>query len=139
MVTETITVRETLSSEIYSVNQTEHKLMYQATQLLLDYIHHTQKRDLSHIEDAVQYAAIDYMKMDFMLRETFELTESIRLKSKRNATLFDGRNENTNGARRLKQWIDRPLISKEQIEARLDIVDEFSAHFIERDTFKNIS
>ena len=45
MVTETITVRETLSSEIYSVNQTEHKLMYQATQLLLDYIHHTQKRD----------------------------------------------------------------------------------------------
>ena len=42
MVTETITVRETLSSEIYSVNQTEHKLMYQATQLLLDYIHHTQ-------------------------------------------------------------------------------------------------
>jgi DNA mismatch repair ATPase MutS len=25
------------------------------------------------------------------------------------------------GARRLKQWIDRPLISKEQIEARLDI------------------
>ncbi len=44
--------------------------MYQATQLLLDYIHHTQKRDLSHIEDVVQYAAIDYMKMDFMLRET---------------------------------------------------------------------
>lgn len=42
MVTETITVRETLSSEIYNVNQTEHKLMYQATQLLLDYIHHTQ-------------------------------------------------------------------------------------------------
>lgn len=52
------------------MNQTEHKLMYQATQLLLDYIHHTQKRDLSHIEDVVQYAAIDYMKMDFMLRET---------------------------------------------------------------------
>ncbi|NGP90581.1 DNA mismatch repair protein MutS, partial [Staphylococcus aureus] len=28
------------------------------------------------------------------------------------------------------------LISKEQIEARLDIVDEFSAHFIERDTLR---
>ena len=40
------------------------------------------------------------------------------------------------GARRLKQWIDRPLITKEQIEARLDIVDEFSAHFIERDTLR---
>lgn len=50
--------------------------------------------------------------------------------------MANGRNENTNGARRLKQWIDRPLISKEQIEARLDIVDEFSAHFIERDTLR---
>lgn len=103
MVTETITVRETLSSEIYSVNQTEHKLMYQATQLLLDYIHHTQKRDLSHIEDVVQYAAIDYMKMDFYAKRNLELTESIRLKSKKgNATLANGRNENTNGSTPLK-------------------------------------
>lgn len=31
MVTETVTVREMLSSEICSVNQTEHELMYQAT------------------------------------------------------------------------------------------------------------
>lgn len=53
------------------MNQTEHKLMYQAAQLLLDYIHHTQKRDLSHIEDVVQYAAIGlYEKWIFMLRET---------------------------------------------------------------------
>ncbi|SRF71194.1 DNA mismatch repair protein MutS [Staphylococcus aureus] len=137
MVTETITVRETLSSEIYSVNQTEHKLMYQATQLLLDYIHHTQKRDLSHIEDVVQYAAIDYMKMDFYAKRNLELTESIRLKSKKGTLLWlMDETKTPMGARRLKQWIDRPLISKEQIEARLDIVDEFSAHFIERDTLR---
>ena len=84
------------------MNQTEHKLMYQATQLLLDYIHHTQKRDLSHIEDVVQYAAIDYMKMDFYAKRNLELTESIRLKSKRNATLANGRNENTNGSTPIK-------------------------------------
>lgn len=137
MVTETITVRETLSSEIYSVNQTEHKLMYQATQLLLDYIHHTQKRDLSHIEDVVQYAAIDYMKMDFYAKRNLELTESIRLKSKKGTLLWlMDETKTPMGARRLKQWIDRPLISKEQIEARLDIVDEFSAHFIKRDTLR---
>ncbi|SGT34912.1 DNA mismatch repair protein MutS [Staphylococcus aureus] len=137
MVTETITVRETLSPEIYSVNQTEHKLMYQATQLLLDYIHHTQKRDLSHIEDVVQYAAIDYMKMDFYAKRNLELTESIRLKSKKGTLLWlMDETKTPMGARRLKQWIDRPLISKEQIEARLDIVDEFSAHFIERDTLR---
>ena len=41
------------------------------------------------------------------------------------------------GARRLKQWIDRPLIYKQQIEERLNIVDEFINHFIERDTLRN--
>lgn len=40
------------------------------------------------------------------------------------------------GARRLKQWIDRPLINKERIEERLSIVESFMNHFIERDTFR---
>lgn len=138
MVTETITIRDTLSTEIYSVNQSEHQLMYQATQLLLDYIHHTQKRDLSHIEDVVQYAAIDYMKMDFYAKRNLELTESIRLKSKKGTLLWlMDETKTPMGARRLKQWIDRPLINKQQIESRLDIVDEFSKHFIERDTLRN--
>ncbi|MGZ1658213.1 DNA mismatch repair protein MutS [Staphylococcus argenteus] len=138
MVTETITIRDTLSTEIYSVNQSEHQLMYQATQLLLDYIHHTQKRDLSHIEDVVQYAAIDYMKMDFYAKRNLELTESIRLKSKKGTLLWlMDETKTPMGARRLKQWIDRPLINKQQIESRLDIVDEFSKHFIERDALRN--
>ncbi|UMT79313.1 DNA mismatch repair protein MutS [Staphylococcus roterodami] len=138
MVTETITIRDTLSTETYSVNQSEHQLMYQATQLLLDYIHHTQKRDLSHIEDVVQYAAIDYMKMDFYAKRNLELTESIRLKSKKGTLLWlMDETKTPMGARRLKQWIDRPLINKQQIESRLDIVDEFSKHFIERDTLRN--
>ena len=40
------------------------------------------------------------------------------------------------GARRLKQWIDRPLIHKDNIEQRLDIVESFIDHFIERDTLR---
>ena len=41
------------------------------------------------------------------------------------------------GARRLKQWVDRPLISKDQINDRLNIVEEFINRFIERDTLRN--
>ena len=47
------------------MNQLTHQLMHDTTQLLLDYIHHTQKRDLSHIEEVIEYAAVDYMKMDY--------------------------------------------------------------------------
>ena len=43
MITETITVREDISNQSFSVNNNEHEGMYQSTQLLLDYINHTQK------------------------------------------------------------------------------------------------
>ena len=136
LTTETITVREEISME-YSVNTLENNLMFLTTQLLLDYIHHTQKRDLSHIEDVITYAAIDFMKMDYYAKRNLELTESIRLKSKKGTLLWlMDETKTPMGARRLKQWIDRPLIHKDNIEQRLDIVESFIDHFIERDTLR---
>ena len=41
------------------------------------------KRDLSHLETAITYAAVDFMKMDYYAKRNLELTESIRLKSKK--------------------------------------------------------
>ena len=42
------------------------------------------------------------------------------------------------GGRLLKQWIDRPLINREKIEKRLDIVEILIDNFIERETIKDI-
>ena len=42
------------------------------------------------------------------------------------------------GSRMLKQWIERPLINQEQIEERLDIVEIFTTHFIQRESIKEI-
>ncbi|CVY03867.1 DNA mismatch repair protein MutS [Staphylococcus hominis] len=137
LTTETITVREEISDMEYSVNTLENNLMFLTTQLLLDYIHHTQKRDLSHIEDVITYAAIDFMKMDYYAKRNLELTESIRLKGKKGTLLWlMDETKTPMGARRLKQWIDRPLIHKDNIEQRLDIVESFIDHFIERDTLR---
>ena len=137
LTTETITVREEISDMEYSVNTLENNLMFLTTQLLLDYIHHTQKRDLSHIEDVITYAAIDFMKMDYYAKRNLELTESIRLKSKKGTLLWlMDETKTPMGARLLKQWIDRPLIHKDNIEQRLDIVESFIDHFIERDTLR---
>lgn len=137
LTTETITVSETISDMKYSVNHLEDEAMYTATQLLLDYIHHTQKRDLSHIESVAKYEAVDFMKMDFYAKRNLELTESIRLKSKKGTLLWlMDETKTPMGARRLKQWIDRPLIHQQQINARLDTVEQFITHFIERDTLR---
>ena len=43
MITETITVRDEISNQYFEVNNIEHQHMQQSTQLLLDYIQHTQK------------------------------------------------------------------------------------------------
>ncbi|WP_154836703.1 DNA mismatch repair protein MutS [Staphylococcus sp. Marseille-Q1834] len=137
LTTETITVRNDISDATYEVNQLDNQKMYLATQLLLDYIHHTQKRDLSHIEEVISYTAIDFMKMDYYAKRNLELTESIRLKSKKGTLLWlMDETKTPMGARRLKQWIDRPLIHKDKIEERLNIVESFINHFIERDTLR---
>ncbi|MCE0454792.1 DNA mismatch repair protein MutS [Staphylococcus sp. HMSC62B09] len=137
LTTETITIRESISDASYEVNQLTNNHMYLATQLLLDYVYHTQKRDLSHIETAITYAAVDFMKMDYYAKRNLELTESIRLKSKKGTLLWlMDETKTPMGARRLKQWIDRPLINKERIEERLSVVESFMNHFIERDTLR---
>ena len=137
LTTETITIRESISDASYEVNQLTNNRMYLATQLLLDYVYHTQKRDLSHIETAITYAAVDFMKMDYYAKRNLELTESIRLKSNKGTLLWlMDETKTPMGARRLKQWIDRPLINKERIEERLSIVESFMNHFIERDTLR---
>lgn len=137
LTTETITIRESISDASYEVNQLTNNHMYLATQLLLDYVYHTQKRDLSHLETAITYAAVDFMKMDYYAKRNLELTESIRLKSKKGTLLWlMDETKTPMGARRLKQWIDRPLINKERIEERLSIVESFMNHFIERDTLR---
>lgn len=138
LVTETLTVVDEISNEIYEVNQIEDALMHQAVQLLLDYIHHTQKRSLNHIEAAQAYEAVDYMKMDYYAKRNLELTESIRLKSKKGTLLWlMDETKTPMGARRLKQWIDRPLIYKQAINERLDAVSQLIDRFIERDTLRN--
>ncbi|MCC2084990.1 MULTISPECIES: DNA mismatch repair protein MutS [Staphylococcus] len=137
LTTETITVNESLSQNVYEVNPKKETLMFEATQLLLDYIQHTQKRDLSHIEDVKEYAAIDFMKMDYYAKRNLELTESIRLKSKKGTLLWlMDETKTPMGARRLKQWIDRPLIQQQEIEHRLNAVDQLINAFIERDTLR---
>ncbi|QUX19204.1 DNA mismatch repair protein MutS [Staphylococcus haemolyticus] len=137
LTTETITIRESISDASYEVNQLTNNHMYLATQLLLDYVYHTQKRDLSHIETAITYAAVDFMKMDYYAKRNLELTESIRLKSKKGTLLWlMDETKTPMGARRLKQWIDRPLINKERIEERLSVVESFINHFFERDTLR---
>ncbi|UTH14722.1 DNA mismatch repair protein MutS [Macrococcus equipercicus] len=136
-VTTVLSVHDQLSTDLPEQAGQLEKTLQPAVHLLFDYVTMTQKRNLAHIEPAVYYHAVDYMRLDFYAKRNLELTESIRLKT-RKGTLLSIFNETKTpmGHRLLKEWIERPLISKSQIDDRLNHVELFNAHFLERDELR---
>ncbi|WP_414053848.1 DNA mismatch repair protein MutS [Macrococcus equi] len=104
-----------------------------AVNLLLSYISETQMRALDHIDQPVEYAALSHMRLDMYAKRNLELTESIRLKTKKGTLLsIFNQCKTPMGNRKLKEWIERPLVHKSQIEERLSIVRLFNDEFILR-------
>ena len=96
---------------------------------LFCYLKETQKIDLSHIQEVSYYKSCDYLEIDLSSRRNLELTETMRDKSKRGSLYGILDHTGTGmGARKLKSWIDRPLITAELIEKRLDTVEELTAN-----------
>lgn len=96
-----------------------------ACKILLKYIFETQKVSLANINFIERYNIVNYMTIDGNSRRNLELTESIREKSKKGSLLWVMDKTSTSmGGRVLRKWIDEPLISKQEIERRLNGVEE---------------
>lgn len=73
------------------------------------------------------------MKMDYYSKRNLELSESIRGKGKQGTLLWLlDQTKTAMGGRLLKQWIDRPLVHLDAIEARQQDVNSFINHYFER-------
>ncbi|RXY85633.1 DNA mismatch repair protein MutS, partial [Salmonella sp. 3DZ2-4SM] len=88
LITETITVIDSYEERDYEVVTGTSHAQKRSLNYLLNYIHDNGKRDMPHLEEVVVYRALDYMKMDFYAKRNLELTESIRLKSKKGTLLW---------------------------------------------------
>lgn len=104
---------------------------------VFQYIYHSQKRFLSHIQQVQYIELTQYMKLDLYSKRNLELMESIRDQSRKGTllTVLD-KTSTAMGARRLKKWLDRPLLSKLSIEERHKQVQALIDHFFERDELK---
>lgn len=107
--------------------------------LLLNYLIETQKRDLEHLQMIEEINNQDFMTMDLYTKKSLELTENSKDHEKYGSLfwLLD-MTKSAMGARLLKIYIDRPLLKKEAIEERLDIVEIFTQQFIQRESIKEI-
>lgn len=100
---------------------------------LLQYVHQTQMRELSHLQELIHYDIKDYLQMSYATKSSLDLIENARTKKKHGSLywLLD-ETKTAMGMRLLKTWIDRPLISKQAIRERQNIVETFLESFIER-------
>ena len=79
---------------------------------LLHYLYETQKTDLSHINDLDYYEQGRFMELDLTARRNLELTETLRSKEKKGSLLWVlDKTKTPMGARCLRSWLERPLLS----------------------------
>ena len=79
---------------------------------LLHYLYETQKTDLSHINDLDYYEEGRFMELDLTARRNLELTETLRSKEKKGSLLWVlDKTKTPMGARCLRSWLERPLLS----------------------------
>ncbi|MCD7927914.1 MAG: DNA mismatch repair protein MutS, partial [Oscillospiraceae bacterium] len=106
----------------------------QATGALLSYLYQTQKTDLSYISKLTFGADAQYMELDPVARSNLELTETLRSKEKKGSLLWVlDKTHTAMGRRLIRTWLERPLLDPEQINRRLDAVEELVGDAIGRD------
>lgn len=93
---------------------------------LIQYLKDTQMEEMPPLDEPSYYEKSEYLLIDDSTKRNLELLKNIRGDSEE-GTLFRVLDETMTamGARLLKFWISNPLISKRDIEIRLDAVEEF--------------
>ncbi len=106
---------------------------------LIQYLYDTQKNDLHHISQIKLYASQDYMLLDASSRKNLELTETMREKNRKGSLLWVlDKTKTAMGARLLRKWVEQPLIDANEIQKRLDSVEELKNELFIREEIKEV-
>ena len=94
--------------------------------MLMNYVEDTQKEVLNQINNINYYNTEKYMQLDSSSRKNLEITESNREKTKRGSLLWVlDKTSTAMGARKLRKWLEAPLINKDEILLRQNGVEVF--------------
>ena len=100
---------------------------------LLTYLHETQKTTIGHIRKIERFSGDRYVVLDSTTRRSLELAETIRGTGSEGTLLSVlDRTSTPMGARLLRRWVLTPLRRREEIEQRLDAVEELFASRLRR-------
>ena len=101
------------------------------------YLKETQKTALSQMTTIRPYTAERYMLIDSSSRRNLELVETLREKQKRGSLLWVlDKTKTAMGARTLRSFVEQPLIDAEEINRRLEALEELNEKPMLRDEIR---
>ncbi|MCR5521462.1 MAG: DNA mismatch repair protein MutS [Lachnospiraceae bacterium] len=104
---------------------------------LFMYLKNTQKNDLSNLTKISTYCRSRYMVIDNSTRRNLELIETMRDKEKKGSLLWViDKSRTAMGGRLIKSFIEQPLLDPEEINLRLDCVEELKNNMIDREEIR---
>jgi len=104
---------------------------------LVRYLVHTQKAQVNCVNSLTFYEVSEFVEMDFATRRNLEITETMRDKAKKSSLLWVlDKTKTSMGARKLKQWLEKPLVNPVEINKRLYSVDELKNNIMLCDDFR---
>ena len=95
------------------------------------YLVNNLKRNISHFQKLIIRKNNDFLRMDIHTKRNLELTESIRNQERTYSLLWLlDETKTAMGSRKLKSWIENPLVDINEIEKRYKIVGTLLEEFI---------
>jgi len=101
----------------------------------LDYLKNAQRADLKNIREVDFYSEEKFMHLDFSSRRNLELTQTMRDGEKRGSLLWVlDKSKTAMGKRKLRSFVERPLLNTVEIDKRLNAVEELFDNTLLRET-----
>ncbi|MBE5734967.1 MAG: DNA mismatch repair protein MutS [Clostridiales bacterium] len=134
-----ILLKQLNASSLKQFNCSNKYLAITSAGALLQYVYHTQRRDLSHINSINIVDLSKYVQIDANSRRNLELTENSRDGGKKGSLCWVLDKTKTNmGKRTLKHFVENPLVSEADINYRLNGVEEFVKNIVAREQIKDL-
>ena len=119
------------SGQLNELKKTEGESVLCSACALIMYLDETQFSGVSRICSLECYRVKDYMLLPQSCKRNLELTQTMRSGDRKGSLLWAiDRTSTAMGHRLLRTFLEKPLISSKQINARLDAVEEFYSNSV---------
>ena len=118
-------------------NNLKDKNLKLCADILLDYIEKTQNKDISSLKDFEVYFKDKFVYMTNYSIRNLEVTQNMANGSKKGSLLsIVDKTSTAAGSRKLKNWLENPLLDIIEIKKRQEIVGDFVKHYFEKSDVK---